>query len=130
MCGSSLQAGTTDSPSSIGSEVKLQAELKGAATGGAGDCAEAAAAQRRTHGGASVRREEELWGVGYAKSLEAQIQIVAFCKADGLGQCRVQVEEAWPAEIVPPHVAERSACRSCETRGAEPRVAGADAVKD
>src|SRR6202040_3605340 len=68
--------------------------------------------------------------VCYAKSLQAQLQTVAFGESDRLEQRRIQVEKAGPAEKVPPYITERVCRRSSEARRGEPRIAGADPVKD
>lgn len=110
--------------------------MKCAPAGCARDSAEAGAAQRRSRRGATVSGEEELRRIRHAKSLQAQVQVVALRKSDRLGQCSIQVEKVGPAKIVPPHIAEwnnlgnRILRRISEARGGEPGITEADAVKD
>src|SRR5260370_14268513 len=88
-------------------------------------CPRRGTARRRTVGAI----EEELRRVGHAECFQPQVQIVAFRESDGLEQGSIQVEKAWPAEEVPPHVAECLARWSSKARRVE-RGIGADAVKD
>src|SRR5204863_2090794 len=118
-------------PRGAGLKVEFQSKLKGAAAGGAGDFAKAGAAKCCAGCGTSIRREEKLRRVGHSKSFQPQIEIQSLRKANGLGQCCVQVEEVGTAEIVAAHGTEGTRGRgSRETGRAEPRIAFPNAVKN